>query len=521
MFTLSSLLLYPEVIIQCHDNPDADSLASGYALHEYFSRKGKKVQLIYSGRGKIVKSNLIEMIKSLKIPITHVNTTQVNGLLITVDCQYGAKNVTKISSSNIAMIDHHEQKIFDVKLCDIRPYLGSCSTLVWQLLTQENFDFNINPNVATALYYGLCSDTNNLTKIYHPLDKDMRDTLTYNRNLIRKLQNSNFTLKEIQTAMITLANYCHNPSKNYAIIKSNSCDITTLDLISDTILQVDVIDIAIVYNEIGNDIRFAVHSCIAEVMADELTAFLTDNIGFSSGNMEKGNGYINFERLKNLYPQQTIESYLNKRIEEYYRSSEIIYYNSHNLSKDNMDTYKKKKVIVGAVHSIDIFPEGSPLLIRALEGDVEVISGKDIYIMIGICGEVYPIRQEKYKTSYQIINQPFQIEAQYSPTVHNLSTKETVELMSHAHACIATGDTFIYARSLTKRAKVFTRWDYTRYISGKAGDYLVRKQDDIHDIYIVQKTIFEQTYETLDKQLYSSYAVPNLLSSHLSDFSKK
>ena len=29
---LSELLKYDDIVIQCHDNPDADALSSGYAL---------------------------------------------------------------------------------------------------------------------------------------------------------------------------------------------------------------------------------------------------------------------------------------------------------------------------------------------------------------------------------------------------------------------------------------------------------------------------------------------------------
>ena len=33
---LSELLHYDKIVIQCHDNPDPDTIASGYALYYYF-----------------------------------------------------------------------------------------------------------------------------------------------------------------------------------------------------------------------------------------------------------------------------------------------------------------------------------------------------------------------------------------------------------------------------------------------------------------------------------------------------
>ena len=43
---LSELLEFSEIVIQCHDNPDADAIASGFALYTYFGEKGKKVSLV-------------------------------------------------------------------------------------------------------------------------------------------------------------------------------------------------------------------------------------------------------------------------------------------------------------------------------------------------------------------------------------------------------------------------------------------------------------------------------------------
>ncbi|MBQ9134568.1 MAG: recombinase RecJ, partial [Lachnospiraceae bacterium] len=60
--TLKDLEQYEQITIQCHDNPDADALAAGYGLYCYFSDKGKKVDLVYSGKNEIQKANLCIMI---------------------------------------------------------------------------------------------------------------------------------------------------------------------------------------------------------------------------------------------------------------------------------------------------------------------------------------------------------------------------------------------------------------------------------------------------------------------------
>ena len=64
---LNELLKFNKITIQCHDNPDADALASGYALLWYFEKMGKKAKLIYRGKNKIQKSNLKIMLDKLQI----------------------------------------------------------------------------------------------------------------------------------------------------------------------------------------------------------------------------------------------------------------------------------------------------------------------------------------------------------------------------------------------------------------------------------------------------------------------
>ena len=91
---------------------------------------------------------------------------------------------------NVAIIDHHQVEIENVENSLIISNSNSCSTIIWQLLSEEDFDFNNHPNVSTALYYGLYTDTLQFSEIYNPTDKDMRDSLYFNRSTITELINS-------------------------------------------------------------------------------------------------------------------------------------------------------------------------------------------------------------------------------------------------------------------------------------------------------------------------------------------
>ena len=138
---LKDLEQFGHIVIQCHDNPDADALASGFGLYRYFRACGKEVRFIYSGRFAVQKSNLVLMQEELQIPVEYVQELDKPELLIMVDCQYGAGNVTKFEADTVAVIDHHQVDKRATgtaeELTDIRSHYGSCATVIWQLLKES------------------------------------------------------------------------------------------------------------------------------------------------------------------------------------------------------------------------------------------------------------------------------------------------------------------------------------------------------------------------------------------------
>ena len=122
---LHELLKFNDIVIQCHDNPDADALASGYGLWWYLSKMGKNPRFIYRGRNEVRKSNLRIMIDRLDIPVSYEpDFMLIPELLVTVDCQYGEKNVTLTKAETVAVIDHHQVAGKLTALSEVRSGMG-------------------------------------------------------------------------------------------------------------------------------------------------------------------------------------------------------------------------------------------------------------------------------------------------------------------------------------------------------------------------------------------------------------
>lgn len=496
---LKELLEYDNIIVQCHDNPDADAIASGFGVYTYLKSRGKHVRLVYSGRFLLQKSNLVLMVEELDIPIEYVESIEEAELLITVDCQYGEGNVVKLPAKTVAVIDHHQVSGELPPLKEVRSNLGACTTVVRELLKAEGIDINEDRNLATALYYGLMTDTNGFAEIYHPLDKDLRDDANYDRALITRFRNANLSLEELEIAGRALLHYSYNETYRYAIAEAEPCDPNILGIISDMMLEVDAVDTCLVYSVLPFGIKISVRSCIKEVKANELAEFITEGIGSGGGHTEKAGGFIKGERLNKAYDaypcENKVESFFKWRMDDYFDDIEVIYAKDHEIDLTGMSLYRKKKIPVGFVKLSEVFAPGTMISVRTLEGDMDIEVQEDSYMMIGIKGEVYPNNKEKFERSYRELEETYVFEGEYAPTVKDMMAGENVSLIPYAKACIASGESYIYVKQLKHRVKIFTEWDEDSYMLGREGDYLAVRREELHDIYVIEEKIFEKTYD--------------------------
>ncbi len=501
---LTDLLEYDSIVVQCHDNPDADAIASGYAVYRYLKANNKKVRLVYGGRNAIQKSNLVLMLEYLELTdviehITDMSREYADGLVLTVDCQYGAGNVSSMPAKDMAIIDHHQVEIKNIAKSKIVPELGSCSTLIWKMMKDEGIEIS-DIKLSTALYYGLYTDTNALSEIYNPFDKDMRDIIPYEKTVIYILKNSNFSLNELEIAGNAMKGYSYYADNKFAVIRTEQCDPNMLGLISDFLLQVAEIDICVVYNEWPNGYKFSVRSCIKEVHANELAAFVAEKIGSGGGHLEKAGGFVQKTLFAECYGDITAEEFFRRRINAYFVASQIIYPAQYEVDLSSMKEYVKKPVYVGYVNMTDVYEVGTPITVRTLEGDFDIVVEEDLIVMIGIKGEVYPSRRDKFNNKYEVTNTRYTEDEriskpEYLPTVHNRLDGSVTELTKYAYVCQGAGGAHIYAKQSDKILKIFTEWDKEKYMAGKIGDYLAVRADDLHDLYVVEREIFGLTYE--------------------------
>lgn len=484
---LAELLSYNEIIVQCHNYPDADTIASGYGVYCYLKDKGKKVRLVYGGDLKITKPNLLIMLEQLSIPLEYVTELHNPELLVTVDCTYGEKNIAPFTAKNYASIDHHRQKADIPALSEIRSNYGSCSTVVYMLLKAENYDIDRNIKLSTALYYGLYSDTGNLSEIRHPADRDLRDFARIDNSVLALLTNSVLSLNELKIAGNALNKACYNTEKRYALSIAEPCDPNILGYINDLILQVDSVDTSVVGCFVSRGFKISVRSCISDIHADEMASFITDGNG--GGYKQKAGGLISDIRVG-----EDVEKLLRERIDAYYNSYDVAKAESYKPDISEMKLCRKLPERVGFAKTTDIVPSGTEIKVRMIEGDLDIIADDDVYIMIGRKGNIYPISREKFEATYIPADDDFSLKAEYEP---NIITRDSsiYSIMPFARSCVSSeSGASIYTKKLDRTLKLYTRWDHGNYMLGRVGDYLAVRSDDTEDMYIITEEQFGLIY---------------------------
>ncbi len=516
---LRELLDYEDIVIQCHDNPDADALASAFGVHRYLAMHGRQASIIYGGPWKTLKPNLRLMEETFGVPVNHVDAFYKPQLLVMVDCQYDCGNATCFEAEHVAVIDHHEVSTQLPPLSEVRSNLGSCSTLVWQMLKDEGVDVNADPKLATALYYGLYIDTNAFSEIVHPLDRDLRDEAAFSPELMAHYRNCNLSMEELETVGTALLKCAYNEKYRFAVVRAGNCEPNVLGVISDFVLEVDVVDLCLVFSMNADGVKFSVRSCVKEARANEIADELSRGMGSGGGHLGKGGGFIRMDalceayleacRCHNLAPRlelseddmtqhpspSAIQSFFMRRMIEYFDHCKVVYADTYQLTGEGIAEYERMPLPSGYVRLCELMPVGTEATLRTMEGDLELTITEEMVLLIGIQGEVNLLDAARFAKDYVTFDRPYALDyEEYIPTIREEVTGRVVTLLHHAKICFPSRRQIARAQQLDGNTKVFTGHSET-YILGRPGDYLVEHWDGAPGVPLLPMAIFHRMYQ--------------------------
>ena len=162
------------VLILTHDNPDPDALAAGKALATLLKTAWNiPSRLLYSGLVLRVENRaLLNLLTPEWQPGDIPADLEAYSAVALVDTQPGAGN-NRLPAETIPqiVIDHHHptrELLGAVPYVDVRPVVGATVTLLDAYL--EEAGIVPEPDLATAMFYGLKTDTRGLSRGTSPAD---------------------------------------------------------------------------------------------------------------------------------------------------------------------------------------------------------------------------------------------------------------------------------------------------------------------------------------------------------------
>jgi len=163
--SLLNVLEHPgPLVILPHDNPDPDALASAAGIKYLACTLLKREAHIALG-GIVGRAENRAMLTYLNITLVPVSEVSFDGdtQVVLVDTQPGRTNNSLPDQVvPVAVVDHHPaySNYSDIPFLDLRDQYGATSTIVTEYLRESKLV--PEPKIATALFYGIAAETQDL-----------------------------------------------------------------------------------------------------------------------------------------------------------------------------------------------------------------------------------------------------------------------------------------------------------------------------------------------------------------------
>lgn len=298
---LVDLLKDHKVYLQTHNFPDPDAISSAFGLQKFLEYYNVESTICYVG--SIDRFNTRKMMDAFGIDIysyDEIDDMKDSDYIVHVDCQKPNANTTDLPGKEIGCVDHHPvfEKTEDYIYSDIL-ITGACASIVASYYYKTNTP--ISADVATALAYGIKMDTEDLIRGTTALDLDMM-SYVYNYadwNKLHSMYSSTIEFQDLKAYAAAIENIEVFDYVGFTYMPFE-CPNSLVAIISDFILSLDVVDVAIVYSVNNSGIKFSIRSEKPDVDAGKLIHNALKDIGSGGGHAAMAGGFVDNEVLQKI-----------------------------------------------------------------------------------------------------------------------------------------------------------------------------------------------------------------------------
>jgi nanoRNase/pAp phosphatase (c-di-AMP/oligoRNAs hydrolase) len=283
------------VVVIIHDNPDPDCLASALALRQLFHTKLKR-EAVITFSGMIGRSENLALAKAMGIALTPLEIVNFEpaDVVCMLDTQPGTGNNSLAPGMPVhILIDHHPLREAS-KQCpwvDVRQDYGVTATILFEYLQAQ--EVPIGPKLATALFYAIKSETQDLGREANRPDRDAYLALfpLSNKRLLYEITHPKLPAEYFCTITQALAS-----STIYGPILVSCLEaIAFPELVAemaDFLLRLEDVDTVLCMGEYNGEILLSIRTCRQTFNTGEAIKRLVAGLGMAGGHGMMAGGKI-------------------------------------------------------------------------------------------------------------------------------------------------------------------------------------------------------------------------------------
>ena len=286
------------ILILIQHDPDPDALASALALRTLLGRTSKTAPI--GSFGEVTRNENQVMMQLLDIQLLKITAADLQTFpcIAMVDVQPFYFNDPEIRADII--IDHHPQmEHYDALFCDIRSRYGATATIMAEYLIDQ--EFKISQRLATALVYGIKTDTLFLGRDINPADIAVFTHIypLANRHMILQMEHPRLRPEEISLFIKALKS--QRLIGNAVFVSLGRVDRDGEDIIprlADFCMQIDDAQWSVVYGIVEKQLVLCVRNVGYVEHAGEVVRHAFGTYGSAGGHRSMARAVLSLPELK-------------------------------------------------------------------------------------------------------------------------------------------------------------------------------------------------------------------------------
>jgi nanoRNase/pAp phosphatase (c-di-AMP/oligoRNAs hydrolase) len=283
-------------------DPDPDGIAGGYALRALVGRKRTTAPLI--SFGEVKRPENLAMVQALGIDVRTIAPEELEEFdaLALVDVQpsvFGDNGPQRLRKVEI-VIDHHpERSGYSAAFQDIRTGYGATATILTEYIRAA--DLELTPRLATALVYGIKSDTQLLGRETSREDIDAFAYLhaLHSPALLRRIERPALPQDALRSLGRALA--ATRVEDGIYVIVLGRVREDVIPQVADLGLQAEGAEWSIAAGVVGRDLVFSVRNVGYVRAAGDVVRAVVDGLGAGGGHRSMAKGSIPLKTFRKVW----------------------------------------------------------------------------------------------------------------------------------------------------------------------------------------------------------------------------